>query len=97
MKLHVDKLVLDMRGDISAPTAEQAAALLGPALAEALRRAGPAAAAGAGRTESLALQVAAQPEAAALARQIAGHLAPQLLSHLGARPAAAPPISTRSD
>jgi hypothetical protein len=89
MKLHIDRLELDLHGDIAAHTAQEAAALLGPALAEALRGGMPA------PTGAAPLQVAAQPDAAALARQLAGHLAPQIASHLAARHAAQPPDSKR--
>lgn len=90
MKLHIDRLELDLRGDISPEAAQAALRLLAPALAQAWagERGGmpPASA------EGGAIGVAAQPDAATLARQIARALAPRLAPHLAPpRPASRRP------
>jgi hypothetical protein len=87
MKLHIERLELELHGDIAADTAHDAVRLLGPALAEALRNAGP----GGHRVDAgTTLQVGARPDAATLAGLMARQLAPQLAAAL-----APPADSTR--
>lgn len=79
MKLHIERLELDLHGGIDAAVAQEAVQRLGAALADALRAA-PQAAAG-GRS----LRLAAQPDAATLAQLLARRIAPQLAVHLPPR------------
>jgi hypothetical protein len=88
MKLHIDRIEIDLHGDIAAATAQDAARLLGPALAAALGTVGADALGGA------SLRVGAQPDAATLAARLAQHLAPQI-SRAIAQPAAARPADPK--
>lgn len=83
MKLHIERLELDLHGGIDAAVAQEAVQRLGPALADALAEASGAAqrASAGGRS----LRLAAQPDAATLAQLLARRIAPQLAVHLPPR------------
>lgn len=86
--LHIDRLDLDLRG-IAPETAEAAVRLLGPALAQALsqsqRGADAPRDAASGPLDAGRIHSPRQPDAQALATQIADHLAPRLTDRLADR------------
>ena len=84
-RLHIDRLELDLRG-IAPATAEAAARLLGPALAQALAQARKGASAAPGSPMQLdagGLNTLANPAPQALATQMAGRIATRI--HGGGR------------